>query len=102
MLLPLSRQKRFQEYIDSPTPLRRSSWSADHGGSAYGPFVSPFDKSRDLARARSPGPMDTFNSQTISEICNIMPSDGLLLFPVGKHDGALHDPSEQDPDKCDI
>ncbi|PWW77574.1 Glycoside Hydrolase Family 16 protein [Tuber magnatum] len=99
MLLPPSRQKRFQEYVDSPTSSGRSGWSVDHGSSAYGPFVSPFDESR----ACSPDPMDTFNSQTIGERYNIMPSDGLLLFPVDKEDDdALHDPSEQDLNDCDI
>ena len=101
MLLPPSRQKRFQEYVDSPTSSRRSSWSVDHGGSTYGPFVSPFDESRGPSRACSPDALDALNSQTISEKYNIMPSDGLLLFPVDKEDDdALHDPSEQDPDEC--
>ena len=104
MLLPPSRrEKRFQEYADSPASSRRSSWSTDRGGSAYGPFVSPFDESRGPSRTCSPDPMDTLNSQTISEKYNIMPSDGLLLFPIDKEDDdALHDPLEQDPNECDI
>jgi len=103
MLLPPSREKRLQEYVDSPTSSRRSSWSTDRGGSSYGPFVSPFDDSRSPSRAGSPDLMDNFNSQTISEKYNIMPSEGLLIFPVDKEDDdALHDPLEQDPNECDI
>ncbi|RPA97121.1 beta-glucan synthesis-associated [Choiromyces venosus 120613-1] len=103
MLLPPSGQRRFQEYVDSPTSSRRSSWSTDHRGSAFGPFVSPFDESRGSSRVGSPDPMDALNSQTISDKYNIIPSDGLLLFPVDKEDDdALHDPTEQDPNECDI
>jgi beta-glucan synthesis-associated protein KRE6 len=103
MLLPPTRQRRFQEYLDSPSSSRRSSWSTDNGGPRYGPFVGVFDDSRGTSRTGSPDPMNTLNSQTISEKYSITPSAGLLLFPVDKEDDdALHDPTEQDANECDI
>ncbi|CUS09547.1 unnamed protein product [Tuber aestivum] len=90
MLLPPSRQGR-------------PDCSVDHGGSAYGPFVSPFDEPRARPGASSHDPMDTFNSRTISEKYSFMPSDGLLLFPTDREDDdALHDPLEEDSNECDI
>ncbi len=96
--------------MDSPslTPSamssRRTSWSSDAGSrDSCGPFVSPFDDSRAPSRAGSDD--DNINTQTVSEKYNIMPSEGLLLFPEDvEKDDYLHnpDPSDNDREKCDI
>ncbi len=48
---------------------------------------------------------ENFNTQTVSEKYNIMPSAGLLLFPEEvEKDDWLHnpDPNDKDGEKCDI
>ena len=92
---------------ESPSPSgissRRTSWSSDAGSthSRMGPFASPFDDSRAPSRA---GSDDDINTQTVSEKYNIMPSEGLLLFPEDvEKDDYLHnpDPNDKEP-RCDI
>ena len=113
MLLAPSRARAPRPYQDIPTDSpprdhsamssRRTSWSSDAGSrdSRHGPFASPFDDSRAPSRA---GSDDDVNTQTVSEKYNIMPSDGLLLFPEDvEKDDYLHnpDPNDKEP-KCDV
>jgi len=72
--------------------------------SRHGPFASPFDDSRTPSRAGSSDD-EGINTQTVAEKYNIMPSEGLLLYPEDvEPDDWLHNPDPNDPDKirCDI
>ncbi|CZS99443.1 probable KRE6 Glucan synthase subunit [Rhynchosporium agropyri] len=83
----------------SDTPFNRDSQNAPFGS----PFASPFDDSRPPSRAASDD--DNVNTQTVAEKYNIMPSEGLLLFPEDvEKDDYLHNPGPDDNerDKCDI
>lgn len=71
--------------------------------SRYGPFASPFDDSRAPSRAGSED--DFVTTQTVAEKYNIMPSEGLILFPEDvEKDDYLHnpDPSDKEAEKCNI
>ncbi len=113
MLLPPTRTRVARPYQDVPDSYsrstsamssRRSSFSSDAGSlNSRGPFASPFDDSRAPSRAGSDD--DNVNTQTVSEKYNIMPSDGLLLFPEDvEKDDYLHnpDPNDKDREKCDV
>lgn len=111
MLLPPSRTRVPRPYQDEPysrsasaMSSRRTSWSSEAGSrDSRGPFASPFDDSRAPSRAGSDD--DNINTQTVSEKYNIMPSEGLLLFPEDvEKDDYLHnpDPNDKDQEKCDV
>ena len=115
MLLPPSRARGPRQYYDLPTDSRsasaqssrRTSLSSDGGRSSHsrhGPFASPFDDSRTPSRDGSSDD-EGINTQTVSDKYNIMPSEGLLLYPEDvEPDDWLHNPDPNDPDKirCDI
>jgi hypothetical protein len=86
---------------------RRTSFSSDGGrsrDSRHGPFFSPFDDSRPTSRAGSSDD-DQVNTQTVAQKYNIMPSEGLLLFPEDvEQDDWLHnpDPNEKEQNDCNV
>lgn len=83
---------------------RRTSWSSDVGASENRPFVhNPFDDSRAVSRAGSDD--EDLNTQTVSQKYNIVPTDGLILFPEDvEKDDDLHNPDLlQEKDRaCDL
>lgn len=83
---------------------RRTSWSSDVGVSENRPFVhNPFDDSRAVSRAGSDD--EDLNTQTVSQKYNIVPTDGLILFPEDvEKDDDLHNPDLlQEKDRaCDL
>ena len=97
-----SRIHRFRDEESLPgspthshTQSRRTSWSSFHD-----PFV---DGSRAPSRAGSDD--ENVNTQTVAEKYNIMPSNGLLLFPEDvENDDYLHnpDPNEDNKRECDV
>ncbi len=65
--------------------------------------MDPFADSRTPSRAGSDD--EGVNTQTVSEKYNILPSDGLLLFPEDvEKDDWLHnpDPNEKEPRECNV
>lgn len=82
---------------------RRTSWSSEAGSrDSRGYAYNPFDDSRSPSRTGSDD--NDVNTQTVSEKYNIMPTEGLLLFPEDvEKDDYLHnpDPNEKDTD-CDL
>lgn len=64
---------------------------------------SPFED-YSLAPSRTDSEEYDVNTQTVSEKFNIMPTDGLLLFPEDvEKDDYLHNPDPADKDRdCDI
>ncbi|KAJ5753459.1 uncharacterized protein N7511_007612 [Penicillium nucicola] len=64
--------------------------------------LDPFHDSR--ASSRSEGDEHDMNTQTVSEKFNIMPTDGLLLFPEDvEKDDYMHNPDPKDQDRdCDM
>ncbi|KKK24335.1 putative beta-1,6 glucan synthetase (Kre6) [Aspergillus rambellii] len=93
------------DHIRSPNlsilSSRRTSWSSasyDTRGYAY----SQFDQSRAPSHAESDE--NDVNTQTVTEKFNIMPTEGLLLFPEDEEkDDYLHNPDASDRDReCDI
>ncbi|PYH44261.1 SKN1/KRE6 family beta-glucan synthesis-associated protein [Aspergillus saccharolyticus JOP 1030-1] len=82
---------------------RRTSWSSEGASSDARGFVyTPFEELRSPSRAGS-DEVDV-NTQTVSEKYNIMPTEGLLLFPEDvEKDDYLHNPDPADKDsECDI
>lgn len=82
---------------------RRTSWSSEmwsHDTKGYG--YTPFEDSR--APSRDSSDENDVNTQTVSEKYNIMPTDGLLLFPEDvEKDDYLHNPDAMDRDRrCDM
>lgn len=65
--------------------------------------MDPFEDSR-APSSRSGSDEYDVNTQTVSEKFNIMPTDGLLLFPEDvEKDDYLHNPDPADRDReCDI
>lgn len=116
LLAPSSRMSRHRPYQDVPssnpsrTPSamssRRTSWSSEAG--SQGPFASPFDDanySRGSSRAGDSEDDQGLNTQTVADKYNIMPSEGLLLFPEDiEKDDYLHNPGPDDDKEagCDI
>lgn len=109
LLIPPPRSFRSsdQEHSRSPSVVssRRTSWEShsdagtrDSRGYPYDPFAD----SRAPSRADSDD--ENVNTQTVSEKYNIMPTDGLLLFPEDvEKDDYLHNPDPHDKDRdCDI
>ncbi|RAH41939.1 SKN1/KRE6 family beta-glucan synthesis-associated protein [Aspergillus brunneoviolaceus CBS 621.78] len=82
---------------------RRTSWSSEGAVSAdtRGYVYTPFEDLRSPSRAGS-DEVDV-NTQTVSEKYNIMPMEGLLLFPEDvEKDDYLHEPNPNDDQECDI
>ncbi|KAL4876052.1 beta-1,6 glucan synthetase [Aspergillus karnatakaensis] len=80
---------------------RRTSWSSEAGSyDTKGGYL--YSQSRVTSRAESDG--DDVNTQTVTEKYNIMPTDGLLLFPEDvEKDDYLHNPDPSDREReCDI
>lgn len=82
---------------------RRTSWSSEFGTHdlrGYG--YSPVEDSR--APSQSESEENDVNTQTVSEKFNIMPTEGLLLFPEDiEKDDHLHNPDSVDTNrKCDL
>jgi hypothetical protein len=106
LLLPPPRNLRSRDGSEPRSPVesvissRRTSWDSEVDSRAY-PY-DPFSDSRAPSRADSED--DNVNTQTVSEKYNIMPSEGLLLFPEDvEKDDYLHNPDPNDKDRdCDI
>lgn len=92
--------------FSSGLPSRRTSWdsevSSDVRRDSRGYPIDPFGDSRPTTRDGSDE--NEVNTQTVSEKYNIMPSEGLLLFPEDvEKDDYLHTPDPNEPDRdCDI
>lgn len=110
LLIP-PRPHRFRDDLDprlrspdmSIMSSRRTSWSSEFGTHdlrGYG--YSPVDDSRTPSQAESEE--NDVNTQTVSEKYNIMPTEGLLLFPEDiEKDDHLHNPDAADTNrKCDL
>lgn len=98
-----SRPQTPQTPDQSAFSSRRTSWSSDGGSrDSRGYAYNPFEDSRAPSRAES----DDYdlNTQTVSEKYNIMPTEGLLLFPEDvEKDDYMHNPDPNDKDRdCDI
>ncbi|OJJ47090.1 hypothetical protein ASPZODRAFT_15773 [Penicilliopsis zonata CBS 506.65] len=110
LIPPSSRSHRSRDEYSMPQSpdqsgfsSRRTSWSSEAGSrDSRGYPSNPFDDSRAPSRAGS----DDYdvNTQTVSEKYNIMPTEGLLLFPEDvEKDDYLHNPDPNDKDRdCDI
>lgn len=83
---------------------RRTSWDShsDLSRDSRGYPFDPFTDSRAPSHASSDD--DNVNTQTVSEKYNIMPTEGLLLFPEDvEKDDYLHNPDPADRERdCDI
>ncbi|OOF99617.1 glycoside hydrolase family 16 protein [Aspergillus carbonarius ITEM 5010] len=82
---------------------RRTSWSSEAASyDARGYSYTRFDESRAPSRAESEE--NDVNTQTVTEKYNIMPTEGLLLFPEDvEKDDYLHNPDPNDKDiDCDV
>lgn len=112
-LIPPRPSHRLRDELDQPTPTRspdlsimpsrRTSWSSavgSHDTRTYG--FNPFVDSR--APSRSDSYDSDVNTQTVSEKYNIMPTEGLLLFPEDvEKDDYLHNPDAGERDRrCDL
>lgn len=84
---------------------RRTSWDDSHSDLSRDSRGYPFDPFAD-SRAPSHASSDdeNVNTQTVSEKYNIMPTEGLLLFPEDvEKDDDLHNPDPADRERdCDI
>lgn len=112
-LIPPRPSYCVRDEMDQPTltrspdlsivPSRRTSWSSmvgSHDIRTY--WYSPFGDSR--APSRTDSYDSDVNTQTVSEKYNIMPMEGLLLFPEDvEKDDYLHNPDAGDRDRrCDL
>lgn len=112
-LIPPRPSHRLRDELDQPTPTRspdlsimpsrRTSWSSavgSHDTRTYG--FNPFVDSR--APSRSDSYDSDVNTQTVSEKYNIMPTEGLLLFPEDvEKDDYLHNPDAGERDRrCEL
>ncbi|KAF3402298.1 Beta-glucan synthesis-associated protein [Talaromyces pinophilus] len=84
---------------------RRTSWDDSHSDlsrDSRGYHFDPFADSRAPSHASSDD--ENVNTQTVSEKYNIMPTEGLLLFPEDvEKDDDLHNPDPADRERdCDI
>ncbi|PWY71624.1 beta-glucan synthesis-associated [Aspergillus heteromorphus CBS 117.55] len=111
-LIPPRAYRHRDEMLDqsrSPELLsirssRRTSWSSSAASfDARGYSYAHFDESRASSRAESCDDNDV-NTQTVTEKYNIMPTEGLLLFPEDvEKDDYLHNPDPNDKDiECDV
>lgn len=107
LLPPRSRPSQRQE-SDRPFSPDRWSWSrssvcsSDRISRETGVPMNPFEDSRSASYTGSEE--YDVNTQTVSEKFNIMPTDGLLLFPEDvEKDDYLHNPDPADKDRdCDV
>lgn len=111
LLFPPPRKvRRSRGSSDRPKSLsvisyRRTSWDDTHSDLSRDSRGYPFDPFAD-SRAPSHASSDdeNVNTQTVSEKYNIMPTEGLLLFPEDvEKDDYLHNPDPADRERdCDI
>ncbi|KAL5003473.1 beta-glucan synthesis-associated protein-domain-containing protein [Aspergillus recurvatus] len=100
---PQMHRQRSGEDITSPNlsdrSYRRASWSSAGSFSTKGGYTYST-----LSRSRAESEADDVNTQTVTEKYNIMPTDGLLLFPEDvEKDDYLHNPDPSDREgECDI
>ncbi|KAN0077779.1 Beta-glucan synthesis-associated protein (SKN1) domain containing protein [Elaphomyces granulatus] len=109
-LLPPPTRHRWRDDNDSvrspdqsALSSRRNSFDSDVGSRDSRGFpYDPFADSRAPSRAGSDD--DNVNTQTVAEKYNIMPTEGLLLFPEDvEKDDYLHNPDPNDKDRdCDV
>ncbi|OJJ76368.1 hypothetical protein ASPBRDRAFT_51991 [Aspergillus brasiliensis CBS 101740] len=106
LLIP-PRPYRVRDELRSPElsirSSRRTSWSSEavsYDARAY--LYSRFDDSRAPSRAESDD--NDVNTHTVTEKYNIMPTEGLLLFPEDvEKDDYMHNPDPNDRDiVCDV
>lgn len=103
----LRRSRASLERSKSPSVnsyQRSHSWDSqsDFSRDSRGYFCDPFADSRAPSHASSDD--DNVNTQTVSEKYNVMPTEGLLLFPEDvEKDDYLHNPDPKDRERdCDI
>ncbi|KAJ5604559.1 hypothetical protein N7510_009713 [Penicillium lagena] len=101
-LRPSSRSEVDRPHSPDRWSFSRSSVSSDQISRENCMPLSPFEDSR--APSRSGSDEYDVNTQTVSEKFNIMPTDGLLLFPEDvEKDDYLHNPDPADKDRdCDV
>lgn len=77
---------------------RRTSWSSGAGSFDTKSYSRPY------ALSRTDSEENDVNTQTVTEKYNVMPMDGLLLFPEDvEKDDYLHNPDPSDREReCDI
>ncbi|KAE8328099.1 beta-glucan synthesis-associated protein-domain-containing protein [Aspergillus sergii] len=107
-LLPPRPQRHREQYDGFQSPdlsgqsSRRTSWSSEGGSESRGYFYPRYEDMRSPSHGEGDG--DDVNTQTVTEKFNIMPSEGLLLFPEDvEKDDYLHNPDPNDKERdCDI
>lgn len=107
-LLPPRPQRHREQYDGFQSPdlsgqsSRRTSWSSEGGSESRGYFYPRYEDMRSPSYGEGDG--DDVNTQTVTEKFNIMPSEGLLLFPEDvEKDDYLHNPDPNDKERdCDI
>ncbi|KAL2837281.1 beta-1,6 glucan synthetase [Aspergillus pseudoustus] len=93
-----------EEVLGSPNlsvlSSRRTSWSSEAG--SY--ITRGYSYSQSHAPSHAESDENDMNTQTVTEKYNIMPTDGLLLFPEDvEKDDYLHNPDPSDREQeCDI
>ena len=110
LLPPRLRPTQGAGVSDSDTPRSPDRWSAGRSSissiSRESTFpLDPFQDSRAPSQHSHSGSEEhDVNTQTVSEKFNIMPTDGLLLFPEDvEKDDYMHNPDPMDKDRdCDI
>lgn len=117
LLPPRTHRGRADEMDPARSPdmsvlsSRRTSWSSSAVGShdtpkgvyGYGYPYSPFEESG--APSQTESEETDVNTQTVSEKYNIMPTEGLLLFPEDvEKDDYMHNPDSAERDRrcCDF
>ena len=107
-LLPPRPQRHREQYEGFQSPdlsaqsSRRTSWSSEGGSESRGYFYPRYEDLRSPSQGE--GDAEDVNTQTVTEKFNIMPSEGLLLFPEDvEKDDYLHNPDPNDKERdCDI
>ncbi|KAL3458242.1 putative beta-1,6 glucan synthetase [Aspergillus heterothallicus] len=98
------RQHRPREELGSPNlsvlSSRRTSWSSEAG--SY--LTRGYSYTHSHAPSHAESEETDVNTQTVTEKYNIMPTDGLLLYPEDvEKDDYLHNPDPSDREReCDI
>ncbi|KAE8348494.1 beta-glucan synthesis-associated protein-domain-containing protein [Aspergillus coremiiformis] len=106
-LLPPRPRRHRESYESYQSPdrslqsSRRTSWSSEAGGDSRGYFYPRYEDLRSPSQGEGD---EDVNTQTVTEKFNIMPSEGLLLFPEDvEKDDYLHNPDPNDKERdCDI
>jgi hypothetical protein len=104
LIPPRPQRHRSRDDLGSPNlsiiSSRRTSWSSEAG--SYETRGYSYTQSHAPSHAESEE--NDMNTQTVTEKYNIMPTDGLLLFPEDvEKDDYLHNPDPSDREQeCDI